>query len=575
MQPEAARLFNEGCRRAAEGDWRRARRAFEACAALEPRWGEAQYAFGVSLRMTGEPARAMEAFVRAAGSADAEPDWFLHCAEAQAECGEADEALRTLRRGAALFPDARGAALARRAAAIAGGAGRLAESVRWWKRARAWEPDSIAAANNEAMALLKAGRQREALARLERLAARADCPPHIHSNLLLCSLLVPNLSPARIFALHRGWAEKHERGAPRAPRRPAPPARGRIRIGYVSPSFSDHSVAYFMRPVLEHHDRSRFAVHCYSEWGAPQAGNVAWRSLRGVGADEAASLIARDRIHILVDLAGHALGNRMDVFARRPAPVQCTYLGHAATTGLDSISYCFADSNTDPPGMTERHHSEKLIRLNPCFAAYQPPPDAPAPSRKPGGAFTFGCFGGLHKINAPLIRLWARILLLAPGSRLLVKGRAFGDAETAARFRQRFERLGVDPARIVTLPYSASRAEHLASYAAVDVALDTFPYAGTTTTCEALWMGVPVVTLAGRTHVSRLGVSLLSQAGLWQWIARDEDGYARIAAAAADGGVNTARRRAELRRRMDRSPLLDGRGFCRRLERAYLEITRG
>jgi tetratricopeptide (TPR) repeat protein len=569
MQPEAARLFKEGCRRAAAGRWRGAIRAFEACLALAPLWGEAQYGLGVSLWRAGLSAEALAALRAAANCAGAEPEWFLHLALALEECGEVGAAFHALKRGMERWPGERGASLVRCAAQMTGRRGELAESVRLWKRAADLNRADVAAANNLAMALMKAGRQREALGRFIRLAAREDCPPLVHSNALLCSLLVPGLSGRRIFVMHREWAARHEPGMPE---KRARPACGRIRVGYVAPSFANHSVAYFMRPVLANIDHSRFEVYCYSEWGAPETGRAEWRDISTLTATEAAARITRDRIHILVDLAGHALGNRMDVFALRPAPVQCTYLGHAATTGLDNVGYCFTDSNADPPGMTESLHSEQLIRLDPCFVAYRPPPDAPEPQRARGAPFTFGCFGGLHKINTPLLRLWAAILSRVPGARLLLKGQAFGDAETTARLKRRLERLGVNPERVVTLAYKDTRAGHLASYGEVDVALDTFPYAGTTTTCEALWMGVPVVTLAGRTHVSRLGVSLLGQAGLWNWIARGEQQYIQIAVAAARK-PNSTRARAGLRRRLEQSPLRDERGLCRRLEKAYREIA--
>src|SRR6185369_4920000 len=242
-----------------------------------------------------------------------------------------------------------------------------------------------------------------------------------------------------------------------------------------------------------------------------------WRDLCQVGDEEAARIIARDGIDILIDLAGHTSGNRLPLLARKPAPLQGTWLGYPDTTGLPELDFRITDRFADPPGATERFHSERLVRLPRSFSCYLPPSSAPPVAALPAlaaGRVTFGSFNNLAKVAPEVISLWARVLLALPGSRLLMKCKPLADPEICARLRAGFEREGVAAERVELHPGNASAGDHLAQYHRVDIALDTFPYHGTTTSCEALWMGVPVVTLAGTRHASRTGVSILSNCGL-------------------------------------------------------------
>jgi predicted O-linked N-acetylglucosamine transferase (SPINDLY family) len=283
-------------------------------------------------------------------------------------------------------------------------------------------------------------------------------------------------------------------------------------------------------------------------------------------------MIRQDGIDILVDLAGHTADNRLLVFARKPAPVQVTYLGYGDTTGLSAIDYRLTDAYADPPGLTERFHTEQLIRLSPAFLCYRPDDPCPEVAPLPASAcphITFGCFSNLAKVTPKVIAAWAAILRWVPGSRLLVKAKALADPPTAQSLRQSLARHGIDPDRVETLLPTASSFDHLRAYGRVDIALDTFPYNGVTTTCDALWMGVPVITLAGATHVWRVGMSLLANVGLWELIAATPDAYVSTAFRLAGDLDRLRHLRGTLRQRMLHSPLTDGGAFTRGLEAAF------
>ncbi len=407
-----------------------------------------------------------------------------------------------------------------------------------------------------------------------------------HSNLLLC-LNYSAHDPEAVFAEHRRWQRQHTAGVV-----PLPPARRdlardrRLRIGYVTPDLHGHSVGYFFRPLLEQHDRDAFEVTCYTNDWRPDGVTAGWlrelpdrwRDTTAMTDAEVAETVRADEIDILIDLAGHTAHHRLLVFAHRAAPVQVTYCGYANTTGLDTVDYRITDVWADPPGTTEALHSETLVRLPGGFLSYQPKPGAPEPGDPPSlehGYVTFGSVNYLPKVTAAVTAVWCRILNALPESRLLFKALAFGDESVRERVLSDFERHGVDPSRIELVSPTDSHREHLELYSRIDIALDTFPYAGTTTTCETLWMGVPIVTLAGRSHVARVGVSLLSQIGREELIADDEDSFAKIATALARDRGRLVELRREMRPRMAASPLLDASRLAREIEDAYRTMWHG
>jgi len=369
----------------------------------------------------------------------------------------------------------------------------------------------------------------------------------------------------------------------------------RLRIGYVSPDFREHSVAYFIEPVLAAHDRGAVECHCYHL--APRDDAMTerlrgladrWTDARSLSGGQLLERIRADGIDVLVDLAGHSLGNRLEVFAARGAPVQCAWIGYPATTGIAAMDVRLVDDVTDPEdgGASDALYSERRMRVGRgnCFLCYSPAREdveiGDAPCTR-DGAVTFASFNLQCKINDAVLDAWAEILRRAQGSRLLVKNMLLADARAGERLRGRFAERGIDPGRIEIAPWARTREEHLAMYRRVDIALDTFAYNGTTTTCEALWMGVPVIVLAGGkglpgegAHRSRVGLSLLRAAGVEELASASVEGYVAAACELAADAGRIARYRKELRGRLLESRLCDAPRATRAYEAAIREAWR-
>ncbi|OIR07176.1 2-O-methyltransferase NoeI [mine drainage metagenome] len=423
-----------------------------------------------------------------------------------------------------------------------------------------------------------AGDTERGMREYRRLLIR-QASPAVHSSLIFSLLYRDGVSGETLCAEYRRWAGQLESRRRKTPLR-APPASDRpLRIGYVSRDFARHSVAFFLQPILANHDRSRFVIHCYSTLIRGDAYTERfrlladrWRDISLASTDEILKQIAEDEIDILVDLSGHTSGNRLAVFAAKPAPIQLTYLGHPATTGLTAIDYRIGDATTDPPGVSEAHYSEKLWRLPGCFLAYRPPDDAPEVAPPPSAArgyVTFGSFNNAAKVNGSVIAAWAEILAAVPNSRLLLKSYAFATRPGRERIETAFAARGVTPDRLELVAWRPESKHHLELYGEIDIALDPFPYNGTTTTCEALWMGVPVVCLAGERHSGRVGASLLAALDLSELLAEDIRSYVRIAVELAGEGETLRALRRDLRQRLSASSLLDHAGFTRKLESAF------
>lgn len=354
----------------------------------------------------------------------------------------------------------------------------------------------------------------------------------------------------------------------------------RIRIGLVSGDMYHHSVSYFAHVILREYDRTKFHITVYSscantddKTAALSSLPDAWRVIAGFEASAAADLIAADGIHILVDLAGHTANNRLDVLAMRPAPVQMTHIGYPNTTGLTRVDYRITDDIVDPFD-SEQKYTEHLVRLTGRpFLCYTPSPKAPAVSAAPietTGVCTFGSFNTLAKITARVIRCWSRVLLAVPGSRLVLKSKAYADAAVRQSILSKFEHAGVDPARVTLLGLFPSLSDHLASYAMMDVSLDSFRYAGTTTTVESLYMGVPCVTLTEpHNHAHNVGRTLLEAVGLGDLVASTEDAYVAAAAKLARDPTRISETRRTLRARLVDGPLGDSKGYMDTLQRVY------
>jgi protein O-GlcNAc transferase len=355
----------------------------------------------------------------------------------------------------------------------------------------------------------------------------------------------------------------------------------RIRIGYVSPDFKRHPVAYFIEPVLSAHNKEGFEIFCYSDVKVAdkvteriQTHADRWRNIRGMSDEEVAPVIREDRIDILVDLAGHTDSNRMLLFARKPSPVQVSWLGYPATTGLSAMDYKVVDNYTDPAGMTEQFYTEQLIRMPESFLCYLPDGGSPEVGRLPAlssGHITFGSFNNFVKVSTEVVKLWTSIMKTIPDSHLIMKGKSFADKTTCQSAINMFVQEGIDAERITLEPFEQSPS-YLESYNLVDIGLDTFPWNGITTTCDALWMGVPVVTLAGSAYASRAGVSLLTNVGIPELVARTHDEYVSTAVSLADNLGRLQFLREHLRDMMRTSPLCDAKRFTANLETCYRQI---
>lgn len=461
--------------------------------------------------------------------------------------------------------------------------GLSAKAIAAARRALELDPDHHAALVPIASSLMSQGNITEALELWRQLLSAI--PGHGTHSPYLFSMHYPlACSPAEIAAEHFRFAELYE--TPLRPLQPAHsplPIAGRpLRVGYVSPDYRLHPVRIFLLPVLQRHNPAEVEFYCYSNVPDRDAGTTEfaelagarWRDIYPLDDDAAAALIRADQIDILVDLAGHSGGSRLLLFARKPAPVQVTWLGYPDTTGLTSIDYRITDAVADPPGLTEAFHSETLFRL-PCFLTYAKPsyipPVAPPPCLR-NGFVTFGSFNNFMKIDPAVIRLWASILEGVPGSKLLLKHRDARDPGALEHFASYFAQHGIDSERLIFAPQMPSHGVHLEHYADMDIALDPFPYNGTTTSCEALAMGVPLVVLAGAAHVARVGVDLNLQYGLDDWVAATPDEYRRIAIANAADPAALAELRSQMRARLAASALGNPDAFVHQLESAYREM---
>ncbi len=459
------------------------------------------------------------------------------------------------------------------------GKGLITEAMSCFQRACEIRPDFVDALVNWAGAHQQRGDIEQAHTLLDKAISLAPDDAKARSNFLMNLNYTWWLDKHEVLALHR-------RHGPRAQPAsvPAPVHRtGRLRIGYVSADLRTHSVAYFMRALLKHHDATQFEIHVYSNCRAEDRTSEQlrslcphWHNISRMDDHEALQQIRKHGIDILVDLSGHTADNRQGLFALRAAPVQVTYLGYPNTTGNAAMDYRLVDTWTDPDPSEDEHHCERLMRLDSGFLCYQPPDEAPEilPTTEPeDDTIRLACFNNPAKLSTPLLNCWSRLLAALPSARLALKARAFADPQSRHHLLQRFARLGLDPRRIDLLPHTPDTRSHLACYQAVDIALDTFPYNGTTTTCEALWMGVPVITLAGDRHAARTGVSLLHNAGLDEFIALDEESYIAKVVALANDGEQRRHLRQTLRARLRAARLMDGKAVTQAVEQHYRRMA--
>lgn len=495
--------------------------------------------------------------------------------------------------------------------------GRFDMAARAFESAAMREPDSPAAHNGLGLMLMRRRRPDEAIPRFERARSLAPDSPGVLANLawakseswrvdeaidllreglashpdsldLLAQLpyllnYSSRATPREVFEAHRALGALVERGAAGAEARIGRPlaspglrdADRSIRAGLLSGDFREHSVARFIEPLLREHDRGGVTISCWSTASHEDSTTArlrglasSWHDVSRLDDDLATRAMREAGLDVLVDLAGHTRGSRPGVLARRAAPLQVTYLGYPNTTGLRTVDARIVDAVTDPPGEADSLATERLVRLDPCFACIEPAPAArtlpPRGASAPDAPVTFGSFNHPMKLSAATIDAWSAILRAIPESRLLLKGAAFGEGPVAERVRATFGARGIDTLRIELVAFAPTLEAHLSLYSRVDIALDPLPYNGTTTTCEALWMGVPVVTLVGASHAGRVGASLLHAAGLPELVAPDFEAYVDVAASLARDAGRRARYHATVRDRLLASPLGDARGFASR-----------
>ena len=611
----ADRMIAEGNRAEKEGRLREACDRYRQAVDAAPGYAKAFLNLGIGLQAAGDAGGAMKSYEAALANDPQDVYVSYNLANllfAQGDLARAEKLLCTALQLKPEFPEA-GVMLAN----VYDAQGNLASAAAILERVLAQRPDYAGAWHNYADVLRQQERLVEAEKALRRTirldpnsqsalrmlgsilrgqsrlaealdilgAARKLAPDRFdYESMELHSLtFLEQLSEEALFAKHKAFGARLEKAFPPrfAPFRNDRDPERRLRIGYMSSDFSLHPVALFSVPVFERHDRSAFEIYCYSTSSntdkiTDQLRALAdvWREAASMPDPELADLISRDGIDILVDLTGHAGVIRLGVFAEQPAPVQVTWLGYLNTTGLTRIQYRLCDACTDPPGATEHLYTETLVRLSHsqwCYRPFLTVDHAIAPPFKRNGYITFGSFNHMAKLSVTTRKLWSDILTLLPDSRLVVMGVPEGQARD--RLLQDFREAGIAVSRITIVPYVLLD-EYFRWFNAVDMALDTTPYSGGTTTCDTLWMGVPVITVPGPRSVSRSTASILTTVGLHDWIASTLEDYVRLALHFAREGALITEMRKSLRQRMRESPIMDETRFVHDIEGAYRRMWR-
>jgi predicted O-linked N-acetylglucosamine transferase (SPINDLY family) len=555
--------------------------SIEAChmaMSLLPTSAQAHNNLGAALDALNRCDEAIEAYATAIRLDPKDPVAHANFAFAMARQGDLDRALDACKAAIDLKPDYADAWSYQ--AHVLCEKGLLGEAFESARKAVSLDPELAAAHNTMGNVLKDMGRIREAIDSYRHACHAAPEAPGYHSNLVYTLYFDPDCPPQTLLEEHLAWAHQHARpfeSKIRPHTNNRDPNR-RLKIGYVSPDFRAHPVGRFLLPLFQAHDHTNFEIFCYASVVRPdvftprlQACADVWRDVRSMTNTDLAEQIRRDQIDILIDLTMHMGANRLPLFAMKPAPVQVTYLAYAGTTGLSTIDYRLTDPYLDPPDMPQEFYTEKSFRLAHSYWCYQPTIEnlaqtpLPAPS---AGHVTFGCLNNFCKLNTATLTVWEKILRKVPDSRLMLHTGAGEHRQAVNRF---FSAAGIDPQRIDFVE-KLSLPRYMDQYHQMDIALDPFPYVGGTTTCDALWMGVPVVTLAGSTAISRGGVSILSNIGHPEWIADSPEQYVEIAAALASDLPRLAEIRKNLRDQLAHSPLTDASRFARDMESAYRQM---
>jgi len=556
---------------------------------LQPGYADAWCNLGAALMHQGEPEEAITAYRHALHIQPGHALAHNNLGVALSHQGFFDEAKAEYEQAVRIRPDYAeaynnlGNALSRKS--------RPGEAIAAYRRALQIRPNHAEAHDNLGTALKDCGRLEEAIVSYRQALQFKPNDATTHSNLILALHYLPKITAQEISAEQLEWNSRHAQPLANSlsPHGNDRSVDRRLRVGYVSADFRDHVAGRTLLPCFEAHDSEKFDRICYS--GTPPSDAIGerfrrsateWREIAALSDERLAAIIREDRIDVLVDLSLHTAGNRLCAFARKPAPVQISWLGYPGGTGLDAMDWRITDSFLEPAGADIPAGRERPLRLAECWCCYAPPENTPAPGELPvgkNGHITFASFNNFAKINDRVLHLWAGILKKVENSRLLMLSKG-GEQD---RVRQIMECSGVAAERVGFLafyPMDARRRdehptpEYLHRYQRTDIALDPFPYNGMTTTCDALWMGVPVIALVGKMSIGRASFSLLSNAGLGELCAASEDDYVRIAAGLARNLPRLAALRATMRERLAKSPLLDAVRFTRNLEHAYCTAWR-
>lgn len=567
----AAVLVNRSAARRALGDFVGALADAEQALTLEPTLAGAYANAGAALQSLGKLREAIACFMRGLEHHPGQAVLETNVGALRFQLGESDAARGHLERAVLADP---GLADARHnLGAVLQDAGEIALAETCYQRALEIDPAHAGALSNFGSLELARGRVDMALVRFEAALAIDPQNREAASNNLLALNYLSGLPPIEIADLHKAWGAQiisAERPPPPRPRNERP------RVGFLSPDLWNHPVASFLEPLLRSVDRNLYDLRIYSDRATGDAVTarlralpIGWTDVVGWPGDALIDQIRADGIDVLIDLSGHTAQNRLVDLAQRAAPVQMTMIGYPNTTGLPTMDYRITDIIADPEGDADARHSETLIRLAGGFLCWRPPDHAPMPAQSTDRPITFGSFNALPKLSAHTISAWAAILNEVPNSRLVLKSRALSDPETRSRIMRAFSAHRVAASRLELVAWLPATQDHLAFYSEIDVALDPFPYNGTTTTMEALWMGVPVVSLIGEQHAGRVGASILAHAGLGEDLATDVIAYVNHAIRLANSPELLAKRRAELRPTLSACPLLDGERYARAMESAW------
>ncbi len=458
--------------------------------------------------------------------------------------------------------------------------GRIADARKSFNQAIQESPNDHEAIMNLALLESDTANAHKAVELMRDAVARFPNSPILHDSLAMFSCYDDQLTPEEVFEIHQAFGQCVQSKVHTPKSYPnKPDTNKRIRIGFISPDFKEHSIAYFIEPIFEHLNKEDFEIVVYSTSSHGDATTVRLKSHASIWRDCTDGIaathkrIVNDQVDILVELTGHFASNQLPIFGSKPTPVSITMIGYGNTTGLDSINTRIVDSITDPSPKADNLATEQLVRVDDCFLCYRPPVDFPAiQAPKPLRPFVFGSFNDLRKISPSTMRVWASILNENPDSQLLLKASRLEQQEVCDDVYSRFESLGISSSRIKLIGRTPTNFEHLDLYNQIDCALDTFPYTGTTTTCEALAMGVPTITLLGNAHAGRVSASLLTAAGRSDLVASSEQDYIELANKQARGGSYSLESRNILRAQLLSSPLTDGKSYTKKLESVFISL---